>query len=164
MNYPLEDGKTEKKEVSPGDFTAKWTPEFWSDKEEVLKAINNPDYTIVDVRDPEEWSGESSSPYGRDFVPRKGRIPGAKHLFWKELMEVKNGVTYLKSPEEIRKIAKDKGIEPEKKVIVYCFKGARASNTLVGLREAGFERVSNYFASWNEWSKDFELPVDDRLL
>jgi 3-mercaptopyruvate sulfurtransferase SseA len=31
------------------------------------------------------------------------------------------------------------GIKPEQDVIVYCFKGSRASNTLMQLRHAGFK-------------------------
>ncbi|CAI8010274.1 Thiosulfate sulfurtransferase [Geodia barretti] len=49
-------------------------------------------------------------------------------------------------------------------VIVYCFKGARASNTYLALKDAGFENVSNYFASWNEWSRDDKLEIDSKLL
>ncbi len=32
----------------------------------------------LDVRDVDEWIADSSSPYGKDFCPRKGRIPGAR--------------------------------------------------------------------------------------
>lgn len=31
------------------------------------------------------------------------------------------------------------GITPDRNVIVYCFKGSRASNTLMQLRNAGFK-------------------------
>lgn len=72
-----------------------------------------------------------------------------------------NGVTYFKSPDEIRKLAEEKGIKPEDDVIIYCFKGARASNTLIALKTAGFQNVRNYFASWNEWSRVAELMIDD---
>jgi rhodanese-related sulfurtransferase len=33
----------------------------------------------------------------------------------------------------------DMGIKPDQDVIVYCFKGSRASNTLMQLRHAGFK-------------------------
>jgi len=54
-----------------------------------------------------------------------------------------------------------KGITPDQKIIIYCFKGARASNTYIALREAGYNNVTNYFASWNEWSRRPELKIDD---
>ena len=57
-----------------------------------------------------------------------------------------------------------KGFFPDDDIIIYCFKGARASNTFVALKEAGFSRIRNYFGSWNEWSRDENLPIDDKIL
>lgn len=147
-----------------GDIKLEWNPSIWSNKEDVLRALETKDAILLDVRDFDEWKGESSSPYGVDYAPRKGRIPGAIHIFWKDLMVEKDGVTFMKTPEEILKITADKGITPDKNVIIYCFKGARASNTFIALRTAGFENITNYFASWNEWSRDNSLPIDDRKI
>jgi len=58
----------------------------------------------------------------------------------------------------------EKGVNPKDEVIVYCFKGSRASNTLLLLYKAGFTNVKNYFASWNEWSRDEKLPIDDKKI
>ncbi len=44
---------------------------------EMLASLDDPDTVKLDVRDWDEWIGESSSPYGKDYAPRKGRIPGA---------------------------------------------------------------------------------------
>lgn len=48
----------------------------------MLYAIKNNDTYIIDVRNDDEWLGESSSPYGKDFLPRKGRLPKSIHLNW----------------------------------------------------------------------------------
>ena len=48
-------------------------------KDEMLAALGT-DTVLLDVRDIDEWIGDSSSPYGRDYAPRKGRIPGAVNL------------------------------------------------------------------------------------
>ena len=50
-------------------------------KDEMLAALDS-DVVLLDVRDVDEWIGESSSPYGKDYAPRKGRIPGAKWIEW----------------------------------------------------------------------------------
>ena len=55
------------------------------------------------------------------------------------------------------------GIAPTDTVYLYCFKGARASNTFLALKQAGFSDVRMYFGSWNEWSRDPALPIDDSL-
>ena len=47
------------------------------DLEAMKTAVADPKIVKLDVRDVDEWIGESSSPYGKDFCPRKGRIPGA---------------------------------------------------------------------------------------
>ncbi|MEO0829940.1 MAG: rhodanese-like domain-containing protein, partial [Pseudomonadota bacterium] len=51
----------------------------------------------------------------------------------------------------------------ETEVIIYCFKGARASNSFLALKEAGVQKVGIYFGSWNEWSRDESLPIDGGL-
>ena len=119
---------------------------------------------ILDVRDYEEWCGASSSPYGVDFAPRKGRIPGATYVAWTDFMDLgRGGLVSFKKPEEIRELCAAKGVIRDQKIIVYCFKGARASNTYLALKRAGFDSVTNYFASWNEWSRDDELSIDSEI-
>ena len=54
--------------------------------EEMLQALDNPAIVKLDVRDYDEWMGISSSPYGVDFCPRKGRIPGAVWIEWYRMM------------------------------------------------------------------------------
>jgi thiosulfate/3-mercaptopyruvate sulfurtransferase len=143
-----------------GSFTVNWNDELWADKSNVVHALKDENVILVDVRDDEEWRAETSSPYGKDFAPRMGRIPKAVHLNWKELMYVEDNITHLRSGSEVSKICEKKDIKNDKNIIVYCFKGARASNSLIALKRAGFN-VKNYFASWNEWSRDFELPIEN---
>ena len=44
-----------------------------------------------------------------------------------------------------------------------CFEGAQASNTFVAPEEAGIKNVGIYLGSWNEWSRDPSLPVEEGL-
>ncbi|MEH2438504.1 MAG: sulfurtransferase [Nostoc sp.] len=130
---------------------------------EMLQAIGNPAIIKLDVRDSSEWLGLSSSPYNPDFCPRKGRIPNAVWLEWHRLMNSELEIPTFRSPEEIREICQSIGITSESIVYIYCFKGSRAANTLIALEEAGIS-ARNYFGSWNEWSRDFSLPIDSRLI
>ena len=128
-------------------------------KDEMLAALDS-EIVLLDVRDVDEWIGDSSSPYGKDYAPRKGRIPGAKWIEWYRFMKPTGQGAMFKSPDEIRADCRTAGISPKDPVYLYCFKGARASNTYVALKEAGFSDVRMYFGSWNEWSREPGLPIE----
>ncbi|MDZ8189346.1 MAG: sulfurtransferase [Nostoc sp. ChiSLP02] len=130
---------------------------------EMLQAIDNSAIIKLDVRDRDEWLGLSSSPYNPDFCPRKGRIPNAVWLEWHRLMNCDSEIPMLRSPDEIREICQSVGITSESVVYIYCFKGSRAANTLIALEQAGIS-AKNYFGSWNEWSRDFSLPIDSTVI
>ncbi|WP_054772592.1 sulfurtransferase [Methylogaea oryzae] len=127
---------------------------------QMLDSLSDAAIVKLDTRDYDEWTGESSSPYGRDFAPRKGRIPGAVWIEWHRLMDVSSGIPRFRPKEEVRAICREVGVTPESTVYLYCFKGARAANTLLALTEAGFGKVGLYFGSWNEWSRDPALPIE----
>lgn len=128
-------------------------------KEDVLAALST-DTVLLDVRDVDEWIGESSSPYGKDFAPRKGRLPGAKWIEWYRFMKPSAQGPMIKSPAEVQAECAVAGIKPSDTVYLYCFKGARASNSFLALKQAGFTDVRMYFGSWNEWSRDPALPIE----
>ena len=127
----------------------------------MLAAVEDPAVAKLDVRDVDEWIGESSSPYGKDFCPRKGRIPGAKWIEWYRMMKPTAEGPRFKSVPEILAECATVGISAETPVYLYCFKGARASNTFLALKEAGVKDVKMYFGSWNEWSRDPSLPIEE---
>ena len=133
------------------------------DREDMLAAVGDDTVVKLDVRDVDEWIGTSSSPYGPDFCPRKGRIPGARWLEWYRLMKPSADGPVFKSRDEIMAECHSVGVGEDTPVYLYCFKGARASNSLVALREAGIRDVRMYFGSWNEWSRDESLPIETGL-
>ena len=157
---------TEPRSIPRGNFQPNWNPSMWKGKADVLEALRDPNTVLLDVRHSIEWTGKSSVPDGVPFVtPRKGRLPGATHIHWTDFMEeTDSGQVRFKPPEEIRAMCEAKGVTPDKEVVVYCLSGVRASNSYLALKEAGFENVSNYLPSWNEWSRDDELEIDSKLL
>ncbi|MEM6382273.1 MAG: sulfurtransferase [Pseudomonadota bacterium] len=155
---------TEVETPTPGGFEVDPTASsIMMDKEDMMAAISDGSSVILDVRDADEWIAESSSPYGKDFCPRKGRIPGAVWIEWYRMMKPTAEGSVLKSKSEILAECATVGIKPDTPVKLYCFKGARASNTFVALKEAGVKDVSIYFGSWNEWSRDPALPIEEGL-
>jgi len=128
-------------------------------KQDVVVALDT-NIALLDVRDIDEWTGESSSPYGKDFAPRKGRLPGAKWIEWYRFMKPSAQGPVFKSPLEVQAECATAGIGTDDTVYLYCFKGARASNTFLALKQAGFSDVRMYFGSGNEWSRDPSLPIE----
>ncbi|HWN67867.1 MAG TPA: sulfurtransferase [Haliangium sp.] len=129
-------------------------------KQEMLGAVDDPRIIKLDVRDRDEWQGTSSSPYGVDFCPRKGRIPGAVWLEWYRVLDRSGDAPRFRSRDQLLATCREVGIRPDDTIYVYCFKGSRAALVMVALTLAGFREVRNYFASWNEWSRDLALPIE----
>ncbi len=145
-------------------------PDILVTVDEMRAQIEDPSIIKLDVRDEEEWRGESSSPYGVDFCPRKGRIPGAIWLDWNLLLtlgeETKGTFNVVadkgdfKDLTEVEKTLEEKGVTKDKDITLYCFKGARTSNTYLALKMLGYPKVRTYFGSWNEWSQNEKLPIE----
>lgn len=142
------------------DFQVRPDPSLILTTEEMLAALSDPNIILLDGRDRAEWMGVSSSPYGPDFAPRKGRIPGAVWIEWYDFMRQDGPVPWFKRPDELRAVLEKAGITRENTVYLYCFKGARTSAMFIALKLAGIEKVRNYFGSWNEWSRDPSLPIE----
>lgn len=131
-------------------------------KEDVLAALSDDAVVLLDNRDEREWVGAGASPYDtedQDFVPKRGRIPGARWIEWYRFMD-DGPIPVFQSPEAIRSLCQSVGIGPDDDVIIYCLKGSRASNTFIALREAGFQRVRNDLGSGYEWSRTEGLPIE----
>jgi thiosulfate/3-mercaptopyruvate sulfurtransferase len=143
----------------PASFPVMPTADVMLTKEQVQAALGT-DVVLLDVRDIDEWTGESSSPYGKDFAPRKGRLPGAKWIEWYRFMKPSAMGPQIKSALEVQAECATAGIATSDTIYLYCFKGARASNTFLASKQAGFSDVRMYFGSWNEWSRDDSLPIE----
>ncbi len=152
---------TEAVAPAPATFPTHTAADVMVDKDAMLAAVKSGSAALLDVRDVDEWIGVSSSPYGPDFCPRKGRIPSARWIEWYRLMKPGADGPVFKAKNEVLAECLTVGITPETPVIVYCFKGARASNTFLILKEAGIKNVKIYFGSWNEWSRDPSLPIEE---
>jgi thiosulfate/3-mercaptopyruvate sulfurtransferase len=103
---------------------------------EVAAAIDT-DALIVDTR--EAWEYE------------EGHVPGAIRLDWQELVdEASRG---LKSRDEMETILADRGITPDRRVILYCNTARRISHTYVVLRHLGYTDLAFYEGSLTEWER-----------
>jgi thiosulfate/3-mercaptopyruvate sulfurtransferase len=105
---------------------------------------------LVDVRSPQEFTGEILAPPGLpETCQRGGHIPGARSIPWGKAC---NEDGTFKSAYELRQLYAGEGIDGSKPVIAYCRIGERSSHTWFVLKYLlGCHNVTNYDGSWTEW-------------
>jgi len=117
---------------------------------EVQKAVAGKKAALVDVRSPQEFTGEILAPPGLpETCQRGGHIPGAKSIPWGKNC---NDDGTFKSQDELKAMYAAQGISGDEPVIAYCRIGERSSLTWFVLKHLlGFGDVRNYDGSWTEW-------------
>jgi len=129
-------------------------------RDQVLAHIRQSGTALVDVRSPQEYTGERlhMPEYPQEGALRGGHIPTAVNIPWASA--VREDSTF-KSADELRELYASKGITPDKDVIAYCRIGERSSHTWFVLTYLlGYPKVRNYDGSWTEWGNAVGLPIE----
>lgn len=120
------------------------------------------DVRLVDGRPPAQFSGEET---GKVFHtnkehPRKGHVPGAANVFWKDNF---NADGTFKSAEDLRELYKNANIEQDNRVITYCNEGLHAAPPWFVLTQLlEFKDVRLYDSSMAEWTRSTKpLAIKD---
>jgi len=149
--------------VEPVDYgVCEVVPSVRIGRDEVRAGLARADRIILDARSPEEYAGQRVMP-PPDFdhgAERKGRIPGARHLHYRELL---NDDDTYKTPDELAGLFAGVGIVPgqEADVVVYCRLSHRATLTWIALTHLlGIDNVRVYDGSWTEWGSIVGFPIE----
>ena len=145
---------------APASFTAQAGDETIRAKRDEVQAALDAETKLVDVRSPQEFSGEliAMAGYEQEGAQRAGHIPGAKSIPWAQA--VKEDGTF-KSADELRELYGGKDVTPDKQVTAYCRIGERSAHTWFVLRELlGYADVRNYDGSWTEWGNLVDVPIE----
>jgi thiosulfate/3-mercaptopyruvate sulfurtransferase len=130
-------------------------------REDVLEVLGGASHKLVDVRSPQEFSGEliAMPGYEQEGAQRAGHIPGANSVPWAQA--VREDGTF-KSRAELEELYTTKGvIAGETPIIAYCRIGERSAHTWFVLHELlGRDGVRNYDGSWTEWGNMVDVPIE----
>ncbi|SEA17797.1 thiosulfate/3-mercaptopyruvate sulfurtransferase [Haloplanus vescus] len=155
-DYPLSE---EVPDFSPVDYEASGPREsIRAYREDVENAIER-ELPLVDVRSPEEFTGEILAPPGlQETAQRGGHVPGAKNISW---AAVTNDDGTFKTRDEIAQLYAEEGIDGEGTTVAYCRIGERSSVAWFALHELlGYEDTINYDGSWTEWGNLVGVPIE----
>jgi len=128
-------------------------------RDEVFEALGT-DIKLVDVRSPQEFSGEliAMAGYENEGAQRSGHIPGAASIPWAQAVQ-EDGT--FKSSDELRELYGGKGVSEGADIIAYCRIGERSAHSWFVLHELlGEQNVKNYDGSWTEWGNLVDVPIE----
>ncbi|KAK2187611.1 hypothetical protein NP493_160g03029 [Ridgeia piscesae] len=140
-----------------GDFTVKFNKAVMRNFEDVVGIIKSKSEQIIDCRKPEHFRGEAQEPTPatqKAFegvglpIPssmKGGHIPGAINLMEDYIVNKDEKVLF--SPDEIRKVLEQAGIDLSKPMTTMCYNGHAACLMALAASVLGKEDVAVYYVS-----------------
>ena len=137
----------------PGNFVAKFNPEFYIGTSDVAAFATNPGQVLlVDGRTEEQFYAGGKHPK----AAKAGRIPSAVLMDQDKAYSAQDN--RLKSRDELVKICSNLG---DKTIVSYCNTGHwAATNWFVMSEILGQKNVKLYDGSMVEWTANSDLPLD----
>jgi thiosulfate/3-mercaptopyruvate sulfurtransferase len=168
VNGPREkwiaDGRPTTDEVpayAPATFTAQnGDGTIRATRDDVIAVANGGVGKLVDVRSPQEFTGEvvTVDGYDQEGALRGGHIPGAASVPWEMAVEA-DGT--FRSYERLEEMYGGKGVLNRDPIITYCRIGERSAHSWFVLHELlGREDVRNYDGSWTEYGNLVGVPIE----
>ena len=146
---------------SPTTYTAQEADDsIRAFRDDVLDFVKTGSGGLVDVRSPQEYTGEviHMIGYPQEGAQRGGHVKGARNIPW---AKAANADGTFKSAVELQELYANEGITKEKPTIAYCRIGERSSHTWFVLTYLlGFPNVRNYDGSWTEYGSLVNVPIE----
>ncbi|MGE0220722.1 sulfurtransferase [Mycolicibacterium sp.] len=130
-------------------------------RDDVRALLGRDDVVILDYRTPEEYSGARVSGPTAPIdhgAERHGRIPGARHLFFRDLLDEHGR---LRDRAELQRLVDERIDGTPTSIVNYCRLSHRSTLGWIALSEVlGIDNVRVYDGSWTEWGSIVGFPVE----
>lgn len=136
----------------PPQRTARFEPQERSEvvtKQQLLEGAALP---LLDARGKGRFEGSEADP--RPGVAA-GHIPGARNLPFSSLYDEAGR---FRSPDEIRRLFADAGLDPGRPFVASCGSGVTANSLIFAAHLLGNDATRLYDGSWSEWGADPATP------
>ena len=141
--------------VTPSALVVSPRPEILIDTAAMRKLaqLKAGSVTLLDARPNKEFTGEQMS----EDVAKAGHIPGARGLYWMDLL-VSRENPVLRPEAELRRMYAEANAAAGLPLVTYCRTGMQSSFDYFVAKYLGYE-PSMYDGSFFEWSKN-DLPAE----
>jgi thiosulfate/3-mercaptopyruvate sulfurtransferase len=140
-------------DIKPGNLTMSGLKEVAIESAELSEVRWSADFVLIDSRSDEEYYGRPAS---EDKSAEGGHIEGAYFLSYRDLL-MDESPHLFKPDSELEDLFHKMGMDRDKKTVVYCGSGIRASVSYLAARHLGYP-VWLYDGSYEEWSS-LDLPL-----
>ncbi len=135
----------------------KYNERYFARKSEVISALGESDTLLIHALTPPVFEGSDDTL----VFGRRGHIPGSVNIPSGSMFDSIDG-TYL-NPKDLAQWFEKEGADKARRIFIYCGGGINATVNAFSLSLLGYENVSVYDGSMNEWGNDHSLPIEQTL-
>ncbi len=151
QKYPIDNKFTT---LTPVNVEIRYLGNNLCEADYIMKNISK--LKIMDARSKEEYQGT------KKYAARAGRIPGAVHFDWLNIMDRQNHLKtrdFNELDQQICHLWQEK-LNKDDEIIVYCQTHHRSALNYTLLKQLGYRNVKGYHGSWSDWGNRTDTPIE----